>query len=217
MAQKTVYALVDPRDSSVRYVGASANPVRRFRQHLDRAKQQERHEIQDPTNSRHRVHGKVGYEDHVALELWIRSLTDQGLKPDLRLLSDPSEDWREIERQEQARYNLSLHNHNDYQSYYYSNDLVRELIGDQLAEARKEQGISRTEAANRLFTTPATISRWESGDRTPSLRQVFHIAQAYGVPARSLIPEISQSKGAANDVRKAKGGAHGADKDQEED
>lgn len=63
-------------------------------------------------------------------------------------------------------------------------------VGAKLAEVRNSADITQTQAANLLNTTQATVSRWESGDRTPSVQQLYFISTAYGVSTSSLIPDI---------------------------
>ena len=69
-----IYALADPRDSSIRYVGKSATPNTRYEQHLV-----------DRTSNRYKTD-------------WIQSLLGSGNRPRLEILEtvDPS-DWIEAE------------------------------------------------------------------------------------------------------------------------
>jgi hypothetical protein len=68
-----IYALADPRTFSIRYVGKSTNPTRRFRQHLA-----------DKTDS---------YKSR-----WVWSLAKLGLSPVLVVLEKVRGDWQERER-----------------------------------------------------------------------------------------------------------------------
>ena len=67
-------------------------------------------------------------------------------------------------------------------------------VGENLAEVRTFAKLTQTEAASLLNTTQATVSRWESGDRTPSVQQLYFIGSAYGVSASSLIPDINEGE-----------------------
>ncbi len=70
---------------------------------------------------------------------------------------------------------------------------VNAFVGRNLAVVRTTAGLTQTEAASLLNTTQATVSRWESGSRSPSLQQLYFIGAAYGVSTSSLIPDIDPS------------------------
>lgn len=76
-----IYALCDPRDNRVRYIGKTNNLRRRYGQHLI-----------EKTNT-HRTH-------------WIQSLIEIGLAPHLIVIEEiaPEQDWEERERLWIARY-----------------------------------------------------------------------------------------------------------------
>jgi hypothetical protein len=70
-----IYALTDPRDGAVRYVGKSRDAERRYRQHLGERRRK------TPVYS------------------WIASLAEQGLVPGLTILGVCNEsEWKERER-----------------------------------------------------------------------------------------------------------------------
>lgn len=70
-----IYALNDPRDGRMRYIGKANDPRDRLSKHLNSANSQ----------------------DHRGA--WIRSLLSQGLKPELEILMEvPLEGWEEIEK-----------------------------------------------------------------------------------------------------------------------
>jgi hypothetical protein len=73
-----VYALIDPRDGLVRYVGCSANPARRMHGHLSYARK--------------------GRDIHTLKGAWIKSLLDASIVPSLRILESTSADWESAER-----------------------------------------------------------------------------------------------------------------------
>jgi hypothetical protein len=79
----TIYALIDPRDSAVRYIGATNNINRRLSDHLKDTPKY------DHYNAR-----------------WIRSLLSAGLEPKLRILEwvSPERDWAEQEKRWTAIY-----------------------------------------------------------------------------------------------------------------
>lgn len=69
-----IYALIDPRDDSVRYVGVTNRPLNvRLSGH-----------IKKPTNRGTRA--------------WIADLSANGITPMIRLLSAPRNDWEQAER-----------------------------------------------------------------------------------------------------------------------
>jgi hypothetical protein len=69
-----IYALVDPKDKSIRYIGKSDKPKYRFLQHMA-----------DKTSNRQKA-------------AWITSLQNRGLKPKLKILETvPCELWGEAE------------------------------------------------------------------------------------------------------------------------
>ena len=52
----------------------------------------------------------------------------------------------------------------------------------------KGRVVSQSELAAALDTKPNTISRWESGNFRPSIRDLHAIAHFFGVPVATLIP-----------------------------
>lgn len=69
-----IYALADPRDQAIRYIGQSNLPERRYKQHC--------HAL-DCWNSWHYEHGRA---EPVNVAAWITDLRRDGLVPDLRVL-----------------------------------------------------------------------------------------------------------------------------------
>ena len=65
-------------------------------------------------------------------------------------------------------------------------------LGDRLQELRIENHLSKERLATKLFTSPSTISRWEKGEKTPSVEELERIRKFYGLTNResllSLIP-----------------------------
>lgn len=60
-----------------------------------------------------------------------------------------------------------------------------------LRELRQAAGLTQKEAAERLDLPQQTLSRWETGERVPSLRQYPAIAKIYGdIPAEKFFPEF---------------------------
>lgn len=82
-----VYALVDPRDNQIRYVGCSLDPIKRLRDHMNAA------------NSYGRSWSNSGrYQRCQPRFRWLNSLSDSGLKPRIIILEKCSGDcWRDKE------------------------------------------------------------------------------------------------------------------------
>jgi transcriptional regulator with XRE-family HTH domain len=51
-----------------------------------------------------------------------------------------------------------------------------------LRKWRSDQGLSQDEAAPLLGVKKPTISRWETGSRTPSLAQAAKLSETTGIP-----------------------------------
>ncbi len=69
----SLYALLDPRDRTVRYIGVSVSPVSRLRWHLEKPAR--------------------------CLSLWLLELKREGLEPELRVLGRTCVDtWQDTER-----------------------------------------------------------------------------------------------------------------------
>lgn len=60
-----------------------------------------------------------------------------------------------------------------------------------LRELRQAAGLTQKEAAERLGFPQQVISRWETGERSPSLKQYPAIAKAYGdITVEKFFPEF---------------------------
>jgi len=56
-----------------------------------------------------------------------------------------------------------------------------------LATRLEELGLSQADLGTRLAVSPASVSRWLSGERTPLLEMAFLIQRQFGIPADSWI------------------------------
>ena len=74
MTQAYLYALVDPRDDEVRYIGISINPAERFRGHINEAKK----------------------DTKTAKRRWIRSLMNQGMLPTFSVIQSGVLTWAQL-------------------------------------------------------------------------------------------------------------------------
>lgn len=188
---KYVYGLVDPRNGNVRYVGGSENPIKRFRQHLDG--------VGPPTRE---------------MQQWLDELDRDGLRPDLRLFTTTArKDWAEIERETQNHYGATLlDKHGRGRAIHRS--YSQGEIGAALRNAREEAGLTPTAAAEKMFTTPVTISRWEGGSRSPSIVNLMRLANAYETTVADMLPtegggDGKNSRGAKEDLAEARKGRRG--------
>ena len=50
-------------------------------------------------------------------------------------------------------------------------------FGNRLRELRENKNMTRKDLADRLFVSPSTISRWESGDRQPDISMLSQLAE----------------------------------------
>ena len=55
------------------------------------------------------------------------------------------------------------------------------IIGAKIAACRKRAGMSQEKLANELNISRQAVSRWESGDTTPSVDKLKTLARIYGV------------------------------------
>ena len=58
---------------------------------------------------------------------------------------------------------------------------------DALVQARKEAGLTQEELARKVYVTRQAISRWETGETTPSIDMTKLLASALGVPVTQLL------------------------------
>ena len=58
---------------------------------------------------------------------------------------------------------------------------------DTLAQARKEAGLTQEELARKVYVTRQAVSRWETGETTPSIDMTKLLASALGVPVMRLL------------------------------
>ncbi len=58
-----------------------------------------------------------------------------------------------------------------------------------LRAAREARGWSQYRLAHHIGVDESTVSRWESGNRTPTLPMLYRIAEVLGCRAADLVPE----------------------------
>ena len=72
-------------------------------------------------------------------------------------------------------------------------------LGSSLFQARKKKGLSQEAAAERLGVSRQTISKWETGETVPDIRQAKHLAVLYGRTLDELV-EFDADIGEIQDV-----------------
>nr|UVY12769.1 MAG: helix-turn-helix domain protein [Bacteriophage sp.] len=61
------------------------------------------------------------------------------------------------------------------------------MIGENIRKARKAAGVSQKELAERLQVYQKDISRWENGERTPTLEVFAKICRELNVSADEML------------------------------
>jgi len=67
-------------------------------------------------------------------------------------------------------------------------DLLRR-IGANIASYRTAAGLTQAELAEQVGVEPVSLSRWETGSRSPSITVLYGIAQALGVGVGDLVDD----------------------------
>ena len=62
-------------------------------------------------------------------------------------------------------------------------------LGERIRQLRESAGLSQQELAERLYVSRQTVSRWESGSRTPDIMTAKKIAVLLGVSLDELVPD----------------------------
>lgn len=60
-------------------------------------------------------------------------------------------------------------------------------LGESLFNARKSRGLTQEETAGKLGVSRQTVSKWETGETLPDIRQAKRLAVLYGVSLDELI------------------------------
>ena len=60
-------------------------------------------------------------------------------------------------------------------------------LGESLFNARKNKGLPQEETAGKLGVSRQTVSKWETGETLPDIRQAKRLAVLYGVSLDELI------------------------------
>lgn len=60
-------------------------------------------------------------------------------------------------------------------------------LGNNLFHARKRRGLSQEDVAQRLGVSRQTVSKWETGETVPDIRQSKKMAALYNISLDELI------------------------------
>ena|SRR5579871_872980 len=69
------------------------------------------------------------------------------------------------------------------------------VVGGRLRSIRQSKGLSLSEVARRVGSAPASLSRLEAGQRSPTIASLDGLARALGVPITSFFEPSSSSDG----------------------
>ena len=69
---------------------------------------------------------------------------------------------------------------------------LREIIGENLTELRKQKGYTQISLAEKLHYSDKAISKWENGSSLPPIDILLELANLYGVTLDYLVKDSSQ-------------------------
>ena len=71
---------------------------------------------------------------------------------------------------------------------------IRETIGKNLTNLRKQQGLTQGEIAEKFNYSDKAISKWENGDTLPDIEVLLKLCDFYGVTIEYLLHENNQEQ-----------------------
>lgn len=71
--------------------------------------------------------------------------------------------------------------------------LSAEAFGERLKQLRVDKKLTHAQLANLMFVSQSTISRWESGDRTPDITILSRLAECLDVSLNDLLQDSQES------------------------
>lgn len=77
-------------------------------------------------------------------------------------------------------------------------------IGERIAIARKNAGLTQTDVAKKLNLSVSMVSAWESGIRTPKLDTIVRICNAIGCDTSEILNTVDFSTNAETEVEEHK-------------
>ena len=77
-------------------------------------------------------------------------------------------------------------------------------IGERIAIARKNAGLTQTDVAKKLNLSVSMVSAWESGIRTPKLDTILRICNAIGCDTSEILNTVDFSTDTETEVEELK-------------
>ena len=71
---------------------------------------------------------------------------------------------------------------------------LKEIVGNNLSELRKREGLTQIELADKFNYSDKSISKWEKGDTLPDLETLNELCKFYGVSLDYLVSEGKKSE-----------------------
>ena len=68
------------------------------------------------------------------------------------------------------------------------------ILAEKITEARKKNGWSQEEMAEKLSVSRQAVSKWESAQSTPDLQKVLRLAEIFGVSTDYLLKDELKSE-----------------------
>lgn len=62
-----------------------------------------------------------------------------------------------------------------------------DTISDKMRRLREEKKLTQKELAAKLYVTPSTISKWETGVAVPDIYAITNMADIFGVTVTELL------------------------------
>ena len=85
-------------------------------------------------------------------------------------------------------------------------------IKDVLPKLRQDKGMTQQELASKLYVTRQAVSRWETGETTPSIDMAKLIASVLDEPVMRVARRSQRIRRRRNDYRPCDGERQGADR-----
>lgn len=73
-------------------------------------------------------------------------------------------------------------------------EIADRLVGKVLRKLRMESGLKQNQVADRLGTSQSMISKFESGERSLHLGEVYAYAEALGTSPQRILHEVWESR-----------------------
>ncbi|TGK23374.1 helix-turn-helix domain-containing protein [Leptospira kmetyi] len=96
------------------------------------------------------------------------------------------------------------------------NDLIAQTIKRLRESSLGGKGISQTELAKYLKTTPNTISRWETGEYKPKIQDLYEMAKFFQVSVLTFFPSDETSTNTRNEAVQFRGSSDLDPKERDE-